>query len=209
MERYLSPEDPLFLGYKCISKPETVYVVDQNSFEPHLVVRMTPFSGIGRKDKKDFEAVFSHMADNSTFKYNITQNGAMIDGKMVGLHWRVRYDTGMSMKTYAVVLDTQDRNEKCKRLKNKEKDIDNIYRELFCSLASTLCENTTNYRDKNSLPYMGVCYDERLPQTTNNYLFVSNLTYTISMFIRSTLSRILTTIVDRKLSRRRTLRLRR
>lgn len=161
------------------------------------------------KDKKDFEAVFSHLADDSTFKYNITRNGAMIDGKMFGLGWRAGYDAGVSMGTYAVVLDTEDRKQKWKGLKNREKDIHNIYGERFCSLAPTLFENTAKYLEENSLPYIGVRYDERLPQDTGNYLFASNLTYTISMFISGTPSRILIKIGDRELPQRGTSRLRR
>lgn len=110
----------------------------------------------------------------------------MVDGKMFGLGWRAGYDPGVSMGTYAVVLDTEDRREKWRALKNREKGIHNIYGERFCSLAPALFENTAKYLEENSLPYIGVRYDERLPQDTENYLFASNLTYTISMFISST-----------------------
>lgn len=44
------------------------------------------------------------------------------------------------MGTYAVLLDTEDIKDKRKGLKNREKDIHNIYEEPFCSLAPALFE---------------------------------------------------------------------
>lgn len=106
-------EDPLFLDYQHIFNAGNVYV-DRISSEPHLVVRITPLSGMEWKDKKDFDAVFSHLTDGSTIKYNITWNGAIVNRKMFGLGWKVEYEQGVSMGTYAVVLDIEDKIQKWK-----------------------------------------------------------------------------------------------
>lgn len=192
-------KNPLFLDYKHISTPGTVYVVDKISLEPHLVAGITPFTEMGVKDSEDFETIFSHLAEDSSFKYNISKNGAMVDGTMFGLGWRAGYNSKVSIGTYAVVTKTADQKKQWEVLKEREKLIHDVYGQRFCSLASTLFNNAANYLEENSLPYIDYKYDASLPQDSENYLFASNLTYTISMFINIISSHSLLIFCDREL----------
>lgn len=54
-------------------------------------------------DTENFETIFFHLAGNSSFKYNNTKNGVMIDGTMFGLEWKAGYDSEVFIGTYSVV----------------------------------------------------------------------------------------------------------
>lgn len=183
---FRNANDPIFQSYKCLSSPGTVYVVDKATLYIHLVARITPFSTMSSQDRDEFQTVFSHLKEDSKFKYNITRNGAMQNGKMFRLGWRAGYNEGYSMGTYAAkstFLEKRNMQDQWKILKTQEKKVHDIYGKRFCSLASSLYNNTAEFMALNSLPYIGYRYDEGLPEDSESYLFASNLIYTISKFL--------------------------
>lgn len=183
---YMESDDSRFIDYRRIYSPGTVYIVDRDSLEVRLVARITTFDSMSIHDREELQKVFSHLGEDSKFKSNITRNGAMMGGNMYALGWRAGYDPGVSMGTYApkasVIKQGDSMREKWEILKTQERKVHDIYGKRFCSLAPSLFNNTREFLEKNSLPYLGYKYDESIPNDAQSYVFASNLTYTISKF---------------------------
>jgi len=169
-------DDPIFKDYYTIDRPGIVYVWDKKAKKEVFAVRCSTADELSEQEHVSFCSLFMHLHNNSKLHAAITNNGALVNGKMWGLGWRPGFDKGYDYGEYAQSVGVSE--DQWKALHNKDEAMHTFYGQKYASLAPAFWHAQKLFNVENKAPFFGHDYLEDLEK--DEWAFASNLTFTKS-----------------------------
>ena len=92
--KLLYADDPIFKDYYTIDRPGIVYVWGEKAKKVVFAVRCSTADELSEQEHDSFCPLFMHLHNDSKLHAAITNNGALVYGKMWGLGWQPGFDKG-------------------------------------------------------------------------------------------------------------------
>jgi len=174
--KLLYADDPIFKDYYTIDRPGIVYVSDKKATKVVFAVRCSTADELSEQEHDRFCSLFMHLHNDSKFHAAISNNGALVYGKMWDLEWRPGFDKGYNYGEYAKSVGVSE--DQWKALRNNDEAIHTFYGQRLASLAPAFWHAQKLFNVENKAPFFGHDYLEDLEN--DEWAFASNLTFTKS-----------------------------
>ena len=141
-----------------------------------FAVRCSTPDELSEQEHDSFYSLFMHLHHDCKLHAAITNNGALVYGKMWGLGWRPGFAKGYNYGEYAKSVGVSE--EQWKALRNKDEAMHTFYEQRYASLAPAFWHEQKLLNMENKAPFFGHDYLEDLEK--DGWAFASYLSFTKS-----------------------------